>query len=64
MPQSLVARFTSDETAQMVEFDTGVGRCEVQLALECRHCDRTPIQGRTVWLDRQIGMSEFDETPP
>ena len=31
----------------MLEFDTGVGRCEVQLALKCRHCDRTPAYRRT-----------------
>jgi len=47
----------------MLEFDTGVGRCEVQLALKCRHCDHTPIQGRAV---RRIGelLEEFHGGAP
>src|SRR6266850_1585095 len=47
----------------MLEFDTGVWRCEVQLALKCRHCDHTPIQGRAV---RRIGelLEEFHGGAP
>ena len=47
----------------MLEFDTGAGRCEVRLTLECRHCDRTPIQGGAV---RRIGelLEEFHGGAP
>src|SRR6266699_987941 len=47
----------------MLEFDTGAGRCEVRLALERGHCDRTPIQGRAV---RRIGelLKEFHGGAP
>jgi hypothetical protein len=46
----------------MLEFDTGAGRCEVRLALECRHCDRTPIQGRAVRIGELL--EEFHGEAP